>query len=231
MFEQPVRCPSCGSRHLFLASGGKNRRVCLRAAKMKSASLLALGRALAVAVGAMACASCSQQLEKLETIPLAEIYATQPNDGMKRLVLVNELPFDGDRLEWFLKLRPRASNLYLATANNLKEAAEAAIRFDGRPNLTFPADDKVDVWLVVFFGFAHTNPVRWTIESIQVTEAKIRVNFASPEIVQRTQDFEPYFVLAPLKNFKAGTYELQLHDSTSKETTLSRKVRVEGARR
>ena len=199
---------------------------------MKSASLLACGRVMAIAISSMACTSCSNQPEKFEKIPFTQIYATVPQQGMKRVVMAEQLPFDQDKLERFIKLRPQASNVFFSKARGLKGVDGAvfkAIWLDGRAELALPkSTEGSQLWLIAYFGFGRESPPRWIIASIERSQATIRINFEEPASDASEQGSVPNFLLLPLENLKPGGYELQLRDSAANEVAFMRKVEVTG---
>jgi len=135
--------------------------------------------------------------------------------------------FDQEFLEPFLKLRPRSSSIFLTAASNIDEAVEAAIRFHGPEDVTLPrADENSHIWMIVFFGWGSSAPPRWEVESIEQSPSKLVVRFSKPAAVVRTTDFVPYFVLAPLKDLQAGTYQLELRNSATNELSLMRTVKL-----
>ncbi len=177
------------------------------------------------------CASCSQEAHKAKTIPFREMYATVPQDGMKRVVLADELPFDQLKLERFLKLRPQASNIFLTKAAGLKGVdgvTYAGICFRAYRELAVSkADDETKLWLVVFFGFAPNKSHQWTLNAIEYSRSKIRVTYTvAGQEDKSSKNFEPYFVFVPVQELDIGDYELELYESARRETTFVRHVQV-----
>jgi hypothetical protein len=166
--------------------------------------------------------------EKFQKIPSGEIYTTAIQKGLEHVSLGDHLPFKG-QIEIFNQLQPSASNLFLTQANDLNEAVEAGVRLQGRANLRLPKDAKdSEIWLVVFFGRAQSSPQNWTIDSVEFSQTKVRVNYTVPsKIIIRTRDYVPYFAFVRLKDLIAGRYDLELRESGSKEVTLMRKVRLQ----
>jgi hypothetical protein len=170
--------------------------------------------------------------EKLEKIPMDEIYCTAIQKGLKTVSFDEKAPFQ-DRLQEFRRLLPFASNVFLTRAKDIDEAAGAGISFKAYDDIATPdvRDDR-PIWLVVFFGHGHSGPRKWTIDSVEFSQSKIRVSYSLPSgLQQTTRDMQPYFAFVRLARLKAGTYTLELRDSSKKESTLSRKVRVKLAER
>jgi len=177
------------------------------------------------------CGSSQRDPDKVETIPLHSMYATVPSGGMKRFILDNEL--DAARVECFIGLMPRVSNLFLTKQPDFKNAVDAAVRFEGFPVVELPAaDDKSQVWLIIYLGAGHSSPPRWTIDSVELDSAsrKIKVTFSPPpRDAQRTADLKPHFVIVPLANLTTGIFDLELHNSN--ERVLTRRVHVQEPQR
>lgn len=182
---------------------------------------------LAIGITAFVCVSCAQNADKLEKMPQNRMYATHPHSEIKRAVLDDEL--DREILGSFLNLLPRASNIFLAKARDVKSAAEAGVGFLGRDELILSNLRKGEhPWLVVFFGFAQSSPRQWTVQSVEYSTTAIRVTFAIAALKgqSRTADYSPYFLYVPFPDMRAGSYRLELRDSAKQEPTLVRNVRV-----
>ena len=171
----------------------------------------------------VAIAGCSSQ-EEVEKIPLASMYATHPHDGMKRLSLSSA---DADTVEHFMGLSPWAWNLFLIRAEHLPGATVAALRFQDMTQTGVPRDEEGKPWLVVYFGFASSDSMDWTIQSVERSTSKIVVTYAGPRTnIVRTAGASPAFVLVPLTSIAAANYELELRHSGTKRIMLMRRSRV-----
>jgi hypothetical protein len=182
----------------------------------------------------LGCAFSQQGEEKLEPVPLAEVYASREQKGLKQLDLSVRSPFNEDVIKPFVTLHPRASNIFLTSAENIEEATQKALTFDGGNNggarLILPKKDST-TWLVVFLGFNCSSPLQWKLESVKCGKSKIRATYWTETLQrQRTRDSEPYLYVAPLKDVKPSVYELELFDSVKEKMTIKRRVEVEVAK-
>jgi hypothetical protein len=182
-----------------------------------------------LAVAAIGCGAFNRAAEP-KKLPLTSVFANFEQEGLKRATLDEKQPFQ-HHLEFFLKLKPVASNVFLATAEDLNEAIGAGLRFNGRPELAIPSpDDKAQLWLIVYFGSSSSSPPQWSIVSIEQSDNKITVEYERPaNNVQRTADLNPYFAFAPMPKLEAGLYDLELKDRSANLVTIARKVRLRNA--
>ena len=179
----------------------------------------------------LGCGAAPSDSDKAAIVPLKSMYATVPHDGIKKVVLDDQL--DADLLESFFRFGPKTSNVFLTNAKDLRGAVEAAVHFRGYSEFRLPASsDSSQPWLVVFFGFSQTEPCEWNVKSVRCGESKIVVDYAQPpKGLQRTRNSYPYFILVPLEALKAGPYQLELRDAVSTEAVLVRRIRALPAQR
>jgi hypothetical protein len=154
---------------------------------------------------------------KTETISLSSVFVSSDQKGLQHA------RGDVDDEAWREFIHFRAPpNIFFVRGKGISEVVAESIRFrTGQP--------EGPVWLAVFFGYSHSTPVEWTIESIQRTRGKVSVNFRLPEPGQvRTADVSPYWAWIPLDQVAPGPYVLELIDSRTGEITLMRRVEVTG---
>lgn len=184
-------------------------------------------RHTAMAMIVFVVAACGFSQEEVKRIPLESMYATQPHDGMKRLSLASA---DADTVEHFMGLSPWAWNVFLVRAEHLSGATIAALRFREITQMSAPQDGKGQPWLVVYFGFASSDAQDWTIQSVEQSDSRIVVTYNGPrKDIVRTAGASPAFVLIPLPEMPARSYQLELRHSVTKRVTLMRKTQVGAA--
>src|SRR5262245_22392416 len=91
---------------------------------------IALATLVFVHTGAtIGCGAAFYHPPKTKTIPLTSVFVTGEQKGLKLAVLDEKQPFQ-HHLEFFQRLSPVASNVFLASAENLNEAIGAGLRFN-----------------------------------------------------------------------------------------------------
>src|SRR5207249_2059004 len=81
-------------------------------------------------------------------------------------------------------------------------------------------------WLVVYFGITGSEPPAWLVESAEQSGKTIRLNFKPAKRDVTTEDLHQYFVWVPVGQLDAGTYTLELVDTSVGQMTMMRRVQA-----
>jgi hypothetical protein len=158
-------------------------------------------------------------------IPLESIFTTSKQEGL----------LEAPDLEAFYmgSCILGASNIFLVRGNDIKEAMQAThqIFTGGGSASRVPAISRIrshakTVWLVGYFGVRGSTPKAWLVDSVELHDNKIRLNFSEPGA--QTQDTLDYAAWAPLGELRLGTYTLEMFDVGKKEVVLMRRAEVVG---
>jgi hypothetical protein len=179
------------------------------------------------ALVALLFAGCRQAPESFDKIDLRSVHATFEGNGVTHFVFGEDFPFEED-LRHFRRLLPVASNIFLVAAENENDAWHAAIRFKGSDPCILPkADEPKQIWLAAYFGFAPSDPTRFTIDSLETNRSKLRLTYSVPARIDvSSADTRPYLAIAPIKGLQPGPYTLELRQSRTGDVTLMRRIRL-----
>ena len=161
----------------------------------------------------------------LTKVPLTTVFSTNGQKGV-RLVKLPVEDNDPNREEWklFLRIWPTASNIFLVRGTQVRDAIKESLKLR--------SGGKGKVWLVVFFGFAERERIRWTIDSVELGQPLIRVNFrdSAPNGNEEKKEVSiPYFAWIPLEKLESGKFVLELVNSGSGEVVFSRRMELHAA--
>lgn len=167
-------------------------------------------------------------------ISLDSVYSTSGQQGLKHVGRrLDEL--GGPEVQTLGRdFRGGASNLFLVRGNDIAAAVKAtywALNASQWADVVVDPEDKSksqEVWMVVYFGTAHSTPTAWVVESVERNTKLYRVSFLMPEVKQMTCDLQQYFVWVPLGKLGPGTYTLELYDAGQKQLNMMRRVKVPG---
>jgi len=180
---------------------------------------------VSIAISFLGCASSnSQETPPIRAIKLDSAYTTQPQKPCQNAVLDDLLPFQ-DNLPLFRRLLPVSSNIFFVKADDINEAIGEGIRFGGGSEVRLPAaTDSSKIWLVVYLGSTSSSPTQFKFDAIEQHNAKIIVTFTRNKTFSRTADSVPYFLFTPISNLQGGAFDLELRETTTQSSTLSRKL-------
>ncbi|MCI0642855.1 MAG: hypothetical protein L0Y72_09350 [Gemmataceae bacterium] len=167
---------------------------------------------------------CSR--EKTERIPLDLVYSTNQQGELQ------EVPWIDDLTKLTTDSQNGASNTFLVEGKDIRGAIKATrevvFGFGRADELALTMrDENRKIWMVVFFGFHASNPIRWRIDSVHESPTRVRINYSLPERpFAQTLDMHPYYVWVPLRNLKEGKLALEIADVQTGEIVLMRQVTV-----
>ena len=176
-----------------------------------------------------------------DSISLKEMLTTSSQEGLKQVRQVfQDEAADKSTIGYLKKIfeaSSGASTVFLVDAETLPKAISASAsvfvgaRSAGTP---VPVNKQKAVrgrlWLVAYLGTAHSDPIRWIVDSVTVDGGTIRLTYREPPSFIGTADSYPYFYWIPVGKVSPGVYQVELFDSGEKAVTLMRRVRV-GAER
>src|SRR5690606_16116719 len=105
------------------------------------------------------------------------------------------------------------SNVFLVDATNPDDAVRASASiFAGSYSADTPATVnqsrpvRGSHWMVVYLGAGHSSPVRWVVDSVNVSENKVTMTYHRQKALLATRDIMPYFYWIPLGRLAPGVY-------------------------
>src|SRR5262245_44746788 len=156
--------------------------------------------------------------EKAVKIPLASIYATWRQEGLRRIP--NDEAHTRDLNALLGGDGKGPTNVLLVRGKDIGEALKTtrwAYTVDWGGDVPVPPEGRrpepASLWLAAYLGTNSSVPPAWQLVSAERRGNVVRLTVRRPARDKTTRDLRRYFVWVPLGELAAGTYTVELHDA------------------
>lgn len=175
--------------------------------------------------------------DERRTIPLSEFVTTSPQNGLQAVQSLLQQKGNAQTANSYLRQllsgANGSSNVFLVDATSLHDALAASFEVlvgsrsaETPAPVNAPNPKRGTFWLVAYLGTAPSNPTWWTIESVNVTNNRVVLDYRKAKPTSATADSHRYYYWVPLGKLTPGVYEIQLRDVDQNAVNLMRRVEV-----